>query len=163
MNRITAWIIGSWMFVRLFDIVIEGKLLLAFQLNIYAGLFWIEMLFLGVAIVMLIDSAKYKDARLMFHAHLVAAVGGMLYRFNPTTLAFQPKPGAFYFPSAIELLISVGFVSLAVAAFVWAVKNLAILPAPNYSWQQMEAREEDARSGSALTPELAVTDSNILL
>jgi Ni/Fe-hydrogenase subunit HybB-like protein len=163
MNRITAWIIGSWMFVRLFDIVIEGKLLLAFQMNIYAGLFWIEMLFLGVAIVMLVDSAKYKDARLMFHAHLVAAVGGMLYRFNPTTLAFQPKPGAFYFPSVIELLISVGFVSLAIAAFVWAVKNLAILPAPNYSWYQMEAREEDAKSGAALTPEYAVSDSNILL
>ena len=96
--------------MRLFDIIIEGKLLLAFQMNIYAGLFWIETLFLGVALVMLVDSAKYKDARLMFHAHLVAAVGGMLYRFNPTTLAFQPKPGAFYFPSAIELLISVGFV-----------------------------------------------------
>ena len=163
MNRITAWIIGSWMFVRIFDIVIEGKIGLAFAMNIYAGLFWIEMLFLGVAIVMLVDSAKYKDARLMFHAHLVAAVGGMLYRFNPTTLAFQPKPGAFYFPSAIELLISVGFVSLAIAAFVWAVKNLAILPAPNYSWYQMEAREQDAKSGAALTPNYAVTDSNILL
>ena len=53
---------------------------------------------------MLVDSARTKSRRrLMFHAHLVAAVGGMLYRFDPTTLAFQPKPGAFYFPSAIEI------------------------------------------------------------
>ncbi len=75
----------------------------------------------------------------MFHAHLMAAVGGMLYRFDPTTLAFQPKPGAFYFPTPVELFISVGFVALAIAAFMFLVKVLAILPAPMRLWYSMEA------------------------
>ncbi len=74
----------------------------------------------------------------MFHAHLMAAVGGMLYRFDPTTLAFQPRPGAFYFPTPIELLVSVGFVSLAIAGFIFAVKALAILPAPLRLWYRLE-------------------------
>jgi Ni/Fe-hydrogenase subunit HybB-like protein len=65
----------------------------------------------------------------------------MLYRFNPTTLAFQPKPGAFYFPTPIELLISVGFVSLAIAGFMFAAKTLAILPAPLRLWRRMEQDE----------------------
>jgi Ni/Fe-hydrogenase subunit HybB-like protein len=61
-------------------------------------------------------------------------------------LAFQPKPGALYFPSAMELLISLGYVSLAIAGFMVAVKVLAILPAPNYTWFQMEAYEKAVRS-----------------
>jgi Ni/Fe-hydrogenase subunit HybB-like protein len=105
-----------------------------------------EMAFLLVALYMLIDSAKMRDARLMFHAHVLVGVGGLLYRFNPTTLAFQPKPGALYFPSAMELLISLGFVSLAIAGFMVAVKVFAILPAPNYTWFQMEAYEKAIRS-----------------
>ena len=55
---------------------------------------------------------------------------------------FQAKPGAFYFPSAIELLISLGFVALAIAAFTVAVKLLAILPAPTYTWYRMDAHEQ---------------------
>jgi hypothetical protein len=36
------------------------------------------------------------------------------------------------------LLVSVGFVSLAIAGFVFAVKALAILPAPLRLWYQLE-------------------------
>jgi Ni/Fe-hydrogenase subunit HybB-like protein len=82
---------------------------------------------------------------LMFHAHLMAAVGGMLYRFDPTTLAFQPKPGAFSFPTPIELFISVGFVALAIAAFMFLVKVLPILPAPMRLWYRMEAEEKKSQ------------------
>ena len=113
MNRITAGLIAWWLAFRFADLLFRGQVGLAFHSNIYSGLFWMEGLFLGVAVYMLRDSARQRDARLMFHAHLVAAIGGMLYRFDPTTLAFQPKPGAFYFPTPIELLVSVGFVSLA--------------------------------------------------
>jgi Ni/Fe-hydrogenase subunit HybB-like protein len=138
MNRITAGLIAWWLAFRFADLLFRGQLTIAFRPNLYSGLFWTEVLFLVTAVFMLRDSARQRDARLMFHAHLIAAVGGMLYRFNPTTLAFQPKPGAFYFPTPIELLISVGFVSLAIAGFMFAAKNLAILPAPLRQWHRME-------------------------
>ena len=78
MNRITALLIGSWLLFRFADITFTGKLGLAFRANIYSGLFWTEVLFLGMGIFMLLDSAKKRDARLMFHGHLVTAIGGML-------------------------------------------------------------------------------------
>jgi len=146
MNRITAWLIGAWTLFRFTDLIVQGKIAPAFHADVFAGLFWMETLFLGVSLYMLVDSAKLRDARLMFHAYLLAAVGGMLYRFNPTTLAFQPKPGAFYFPAALEILVSLGFVSLAIAGFILAAKLLAILPAPNYTWFQMEAYESKLRA-----------------
>jgi Ni/Fe-hydrogenase subunit HybB-like protein len=146
LNKLSAWLIGTWSLFRVLDLIISGRIMLAFKFDIYAGMFWMEMAFLLVALYMLIDSAKMRDARLMFHAHVLVGIGGLLYRFNPTTLAFQAKPGAFYFPSAMELLMSVGFVALAIAAFMLAVKVLAILPAPTYTWFQMEAYEQKVKA-----------------
>jgi len=140
MNKITAGLIAAWSGVRFLDLIIRGQLLTALTPDRYAGFFWLEMTFLLAGTWLLYKSARERDPKLMFYAHVSAAVGGMLYRFNPTTLAFQPKPGAFYFPSAIELLISVGFVSLAIAGFSLAVKKFAILPAPVSAWYAMEAR-----------------------
>jgi Ni/Fe-hydrogenase subunit HybB-like protein len=150
MNRITAGLIAWWLAFRFADLIFRGQLMFAFRPNVYSGLFWLEVLFLVTAVFMLRDSARQRDARLMFHAHLIAAVGGMLYRFNPTTLAFQPKPGALYFPTPVELLISVGFVSLAIAGFIFAAKNLAILPAPLRLWHRME---EDQAKKITIMPE----------
>jgi Ni/Fe-hydrogenase subunit HybB-like protein len=146
LNRLGAWLIGTWCLFRFLDLVISRRILLAFKFDVYAGLFWMEMAFLLVALYMLVDSAKMRDARLMFHAHVLVGIGGLLYRFNPTTLAFQAKPGAFYFPSAMELLTSLGFVALAIAAFMFAVKVLAILPAPTHQWFQMEAYEQKRKA-----------------
>jgi Ni/Fe-hydrogenase subunit HybB-like protein len=145
-NRITAYLVGAWLLFRFTDLIVQGKIALAFHADVFAGLFWVETLFLAVSLFMLVDSRKLRDAKLMFHAHLLVAVGGMLYRFNPTTLAFQPKPGAFYFPATTEIIVSIGFVSLAIAGFMLMAKLTAILPAPNYTWFQMEAYENKVKA-----------------
>jgi Ni/Fe-hydrogenase subunit HybB-like protein len=141
LNRLTIWLIGSWLVFRIADLTLRGQIGAAFRFDIYAGLFWMETLFLAVALWMLRDSTLRRNPRKMFHGQLLAAVGGMLYRFDPTTLAFQPKPGAFYFPSMIEVLISLGFISIAVAIFIFLAKKLAILPAPTRLWYAMEAQQ----------------------
>src|SRR5579864_5503902 len=127
MNKITANLIGYWMLLRFADIIIGGKIGLMFQGNVYAGLFWMETIFLIIAVVMLVDSARRRDAHLMF----------------------QPRPGAFYFPSAIEILISMGFVALAIAAFVLAAKAWAILPGPRSLWKQMEHETKPEKAVAA--------------
>ena len=138
MSRITCYIIVAWLVFRLSDILFSGKLLLAFHFNQYSVLFWIEMGILMLAAITLWDSAKQKNARMMFHAHLISAIGGMMYRFDPTTLAFNPKSGAVYFPTAMEILVALGFVSFAVVVFAIAAKKLAILPAPISYWFDYE-------------------------
>src|SRR5437660_1378456 len=66
-----------------------------------------------------------------------SSLGGMIYRFSPTTLAFRPNPDALYFPAAIEVFMSLGFILLGVCGFLFAVKKLAILPAPLHAWHDM--------------------------
>lgn len=142
MGRITAWLMGVWIVFRLADLTIRGQIGGAFHADMYALLFWIEMVSLGAATFMLWSGAKGGNVRKMFQAHAIAAVGGMLYRFDPTTLAFSPKPGAFYFPSFIEFFISMGFVAMAAVVFIFLAKTLAILPAPMRVWRAMEAQEQ---------------------
>jgi Ni/Fe-hydrogenase subunit HybB-like protein len=139
MSRISAWIIGTWLVFRIVDLSLRGQIVAAFQPNVDALLFWAEMVLLAAAFWFLRNSLVKRSPRKMFYGALLATVGGMLYRFDPTTTAFQPKANALYFPSVIEILISVGFMSLGILIFIFLAKVLAILPAPNRLWHEMEA------------------------
>jgi Ni/Fe-hydrogenase subunit HybB-like protein len=150
MNRITCWVVFTWTAFRFADILVRGKILLALIPSYYSALFWTEtILIAGSAYVLY--SQRGKKLRTMFLAHAACALGGMIYRFSPTTLAFRPRPGAFYFPSAIEFLVCVGFVALMVLGYIVAVKKLAILPGTNAEWHKMAKYEEQVKPGIRLT------------
>jgi Ni/Fe-hydrogenase subunit HybB-like protein len=140
MSRLNAWLIGTWLVFRIADLTIRGQIVAAFRPNVDAGLFWAEIALLAAAFWILRESVIKRSPRKMFYGALLATVGGMLYRFDPTTTAFQPKANAFYFPSVIEILISVGFMSLGILIFIFLAKVLAILPAPTRLWHEMEAQ-----------------------
>ena len=139
MSRITAWLIATWLTFRFADLAIRGRLHLAVQISAPSALFWMEILLLLSAALMLAVASKRHNVRLAFQGSILAALGGLMYRFDPTTLAFQPKAGAFYFPTFIELLIDIGFLSLTVATFSLLAKVLPILPASTRLWRAMES------------------------
>lgn len=135
--RITWWLIAGWMGLRLVDITFRGALGTAFHFDRFAGVFWLEMLTIGAGGWMLWKSTKTQDKQFMFLGYVISSAGGMLYRFSPTTLAFRPNPEALYFPKTIEILVSLGFISLGVLGFLLIVKRFAILPAPLREWNDM--------------------------
>ncbi len=150
MNKITYWIVIVWTVVRFGDIIIRGQILKAFAFDRYAPLFWLETaLILGGALVL--KSEKRKNLGVLFNAYVAIAVGGMIYRLSPTTLAFQPRAGAYYFPSFWEFLIGLSYVALGVLAYLVAVKKLAILPASNEDWNKMARYEKVVRPEVQLT------------
>jgi Ni/Fe-hydrogenase subunit HybB-like protein len=67
------------------------------------------------------------------------AVGGTLYRFVPTTIAYDPGSNALYFPNLPEVLITMGLVALVGVGYLLMVKLFAILPAPMTEWNNMVA------------------------
>ncbi len=134
---ITSWLIFGWMGLRMVDILFRGALFSAFHLDRFAGVFWLEMLLVGIGGWMLRQSLRHHDRQKMFLGYILSSAGGMVYRFSPTTLAFRPNPEALYFPVTAEILVSLGFISLGVLGFLSAVKRLAILPAPLHEWHDM--------------------------
>ena len=135
--RITAWLIFGWSGLRFADIIYRGALGTAFRFDRFAGLFWIEMILILVGGIYLRKSVKSQAQYQMFLGYALSSAGGMIYRFSPTTLAFLPNPEALYFPATIEILVSIGFIGLGIAGFLFAVKRLAILPAPLQDWHDM--------------------------
>ncbi len=150
LNKLTVWTVYCWTAFRFLDILFRGKILHVFTDGYYSILFWTETaLILGSAYVL--STEKARKLATMFRAHLLCALGGMIYRFSPTTLAFHAKDGATYFPTAVELTVSLSFVGIAVLAYLVAVKKLAILPGTNADWLKMAKYEEQVKPGIQLT------------
>ena len=161
MCRIMAWITVAWLAVRTIDLALRGSLGLAFRATQPAALFWTEMAMLAACAALAVAASRRHSARLAFHASILSCCGGMLYRFDPTTLVYMPSASAHYFPSLIELTVGAGFAALAIAAFTVAAKMLAILPAPLETWHAMERARAlaPARSAAAeYAPEYAAAD-----
>jgi Ni/Fe-hydrogenase subunit HybB-like protein len=135
--RITSWLIFGWLGLRVLDIIFRGALGTAFHFDRFAGVFWIEVLLTSVGGWMLHRSLKSHAAREMFLGYIFSSFGGMIYRFSPTTLAFRPNPESLYFPTAVEILVSLGFISMGIAGFLLVVKRIAILPATLQEWHDM--------------------------
>jgi Ni/Fe-hydrogenase subunit HybB-like protein len=72
--------------------------------------------------------------RALLNMSAVACLGGMLYRFIPTSIAYQPLRSTAYFPSAPELVMAAGYIALGSAAFVLAVNYFAVLPGEASAW-----------------------------
>jgi Ni/Fe-hydrogenase subunit HybB-like protein len=150
LNKLTVWTVYTWTAFRFLDILFRGKILHVFTDGFFSILFWTETaLILGSAYVL--STEKARKLATMFRAHLLCALGGMIYRFSPTTLAFRARDGAMYFPTAIELTVSLSFVGIAVLAYLVAVKKLAILPGTNADWLKMAKYEEQVKPGIQLT------------
>jgi Ni/Fe-hydrogenase subunit HybB-like protein len=135
--QITWWLIAGWLGLRLTDILFRGALGTAFHVDRFAGVFWLEVLLISTGGWLLRRSVQKHHARDMFLGYVLSSLGGMIYRFSPTTLAFRPNPESLYFPTTIEVLVSLGFISLGIAGFLVVVKRLAILPASIQEWHDM--------------------------
>jgi Ni/Fe-hydrogenase subunit HybB-like protein len=127
--NIVSWTSIAWLAIRFADLALRGQLGAAFNFNFYSLIFLAEATLIGVPAIALRSASARLDPSTSFSLLSVLTIGGMLYRYTPTTIAFQPGEGYQYFPSVIELLISIGFIALAVVGYLFTVKRFAILPA----------------------------------
>ena len=127
-----------WVAVRLIDIILRGKFLLMFNSGFRSFLFWDEMQLVLIPVLFL-RLKKYRESHYhLFICCVLVVLGGMAYRFDPTTFAYRPWSLSYYTPTVIEILISLGFISTCILLFLLAVKRLPILPAPVQQWYDLE-------------------------
>jgi Ni/Fe-hydrogenase subunit HybB-like protein len=120
-------VLGLFVVIRFVDLVARGVLPLAFQATGYAAWFWLEMLLVLVPLGMLMVKAKRRRPGYLFTAALLLVFGGAVYRFITYLVAFNPGDNWSYFPSAPEVLITVGLVALEIAVYIYLVKRFPIL------------------------------------
>ena len=71
---------------------------------------------------------KKSDSRWLFISALSMLLGAALWRMNYSLIMYNPGNGYQYFPSAEELLISIGFVSIEVCAYILIIRLFPVLP-----------------------------------
>jgi len=60
--------------------------------------------------------------RALLNFSAVACLGGMLYRFIPTSIAYIPLHSTAYFPSVPELVMAAGYIAMgSVALFLLSI------------------------------------------
>jgi Ni/Fe-hydrogenase subunit HybB-like protein len=127
--QVTSWATLVWLVVRFGDLAYRGVLRQAVTFDKFSMYFLLETVLIALPALMLLSKAQREAPGALFRWTFLLALGGLLYRFTPTTLAFSPLGDYHYFPSTAEIFMSIGFTALAVAVFLYAVKTFAILPA----------------------------------
>ena len=136
-----------WIGLRFVGLGIEGKLGHAFTFDRFGLIFWTETLLILLPALVLRVPRFRTTPQLLLKAVVPATLGGLMYRFDPTTITFDPGPTAQYFPTVPELFITVGLISMAVLIFSIAVKTFAVLPAPMSAWYRLvDVMKSDPRT-----------------
>jgi Ni/Fe-hydrogenase subunit HybB-like protein len=127
----------SFLAVRLGDLVWRSQLGAAFAFDKMSFLFLLETALLLSPAIMLRFKPARETPRILLNMGVLACLGGMFYRFVPTTIAFNPGNHSVYFPALPELLMTIGYISLGIVGFGLAVKYFAILPGEVTDWNYM--------------------------
>lgn len=134
LGQITGWTALIWLGLRIGDIFGRGMLPAVFAFDSYSLFFLLEMALINIPAFGLLRAKWRNDPGKLYMLMVVLSVGGLLYRYIPTTIAFIPGDRYFYFPTISEMIISGGFIAMAVLGFLYTVKNFNILPVPLSYW-----------------------------
>jgi Ni/Fe-hydrogenase subunit HybB-like protein len=118
---------GLYLFVRFYDLAYREHLALAFRTDLYAGFFWLEVLLFVAPMVILASRGRRHNPGWLFFGAMLMLLGGGLYRFDTSLIAYNPGTNWSYFPSVPEMLVTLGFLSLEIMVYVYLIKRFPIL------------------------------------
>lgn len=118
-----------WLIIRFGDLLARRQAAAILRFDFYSLVFLAETAMILTPALVLRSKPLRQTPHKAFVYLSILTIGGMVYRYNPTTVAFRPGEGYHYFPAVPELLISIGFIALAMVGYLFTVKRFAILPA----------------------------------
>jgi Ni/Fe-hydrogenase subunit HybB-like protein len=134
LGSLLSWVCFVFLAVRFADLIWRRQLGAAFALNKMSLLFLAETALILVPALTLQSSRIRNTPRALLNTAALACLGGMFYRFIPTSIAYRPAYSTSYFPSAPELVMAAGYISLGTVAFVLAINYFAVLPGELSHW-----------------------------
>lgn len=129
LSRVMAWLLVGFLVIRWADVIYRGALTGPDAEGMYRFLFYTETLLLFFPAIFLQFRKVRMDPGFSMRMAISIVLGGCLYRLNAGLIGFMPGTHFSYFPSVIELLITLGFVAMAVAGYIYFVKRFPILAA----------------------------------
>lgn len=126
LQRVAVALGAAFVIFRFADLAFRGRLSMIATLDLFGIVFWLEtILWLLPAGLMLVSRAA--NPGILFGGAMCVALGGALYRFDTFLVAFQPGAGWHYFPSILEMVVSIGLIALEIALYIAVVRRFPIL------------------------------------
>ena len=126
-----AYVIISFGLLRIGDLFWRDQFMTLFNGTWQSWLVILELVFVFVpGVAMLVDKSRRERPSCMFRMSFFILLGGALYRMNAGWLAFDGGVDAVYFPSVMELIMTVGLIALQGTLYLFVVKSFPILPPP---------------------------------
>ncbi|WLT32886.1 NrfD/PsrC family molybdoenzyme membrane anchor subunit [Geothrix sp. PMB-07] len=140
--KITAIALAMYLVIRIQDMASRGVFHHAKHLSYHSIAFWAELL-IGFAIpcVLLLFSRIRTSRRGLYSASLMVLAGFALNRMNTAITGLEDWPARTYFPSLIEVLITLGIAAIGFTAFTLIARFLPIFapePLPAQTWSHSE-------------------------
>ncbi len=125
--KITAVALAVYMVVRFQDMLTHGAYRAMTTLTYHSIAFWAEILigFVIPFILLLFDRIR-TSRRGLYVASLMVLAGFALNRMNTAITGLEDWPARTYFPSVIEVLITVGIAAIGFTAFTLIARFLPI-------------------------------------
>jgi len=120
-------VLGLYLLLRFGDIILSGKTGLMFSSGYLSVMFWIEMALFAIPMLMLMRSKDRAKFDTIFKASVFIMLAGSLYRFDTYIVAFNPGENWSYFPTTLEMLITLGTVAFEIFLYIIIVKRYPIL------------------------------------
>jgi Ni/Fe-hydrogenase subunit HybB-like protein len=120
-------ILGLFLLLRFADIIVSGKAVLMFTSGFLSLMFWIEIALFAIPVYMLMKVKTTKSFLTIFRASMLIMLAGALYRFDAYIVAYNPGENWSYFPTTLELLITLGVVAFEIFLYIVIVKRYPIL------------------------------------
>jgi len=120
-------VLGLYLVLRIGDILISGKFGLMFTSGFLSIMFWIEIALFAIPMVMLMRAKDRANFATIFKASMLIMLAGGLYRFDTYLTAFNPGENWSYFPTTLEMLITIGTVAFEIFLYIFIVKRYPIL------------------------------------
>jgi Ni/Fe-hydrogenase subunit HybB-like protein len=128
-GQLLKWFLLAYLVARFGDLIWRGALGYAFEPGVRPLMFWVENGLIAIAIALLWTERLRRNPQKLFLAAVAMVLGGVFYRLNAFYTAYDTGEGWSYFPSLSEILVTVGFMSMEILAFIIVVRLLPVLPA----------------------------------
>ncbi|MBC8209782.1 MAG: Ni/Fe-hydrogenase cytochrome b subunit [Gammaproteobacteria bacterium] len=127
MRQVIIGLLSTFLIVRLLVLLVQGKLGLIFAADFASLMILLETALFAIPLVILLSPERSSRGSQLLIAAMCMLMAGSLYRFDAFLLTFNPGPGYSYFPSAAEIMITLGVVAFEIMAYLILVKTLPVL------------------------------------
>jgi len=124
LSRVLALVLAVFLTARLLDFVHRGVVGYAFIPRTETYLFWLEILFLLIPMVLMFRGRL--SPRTLYYCALSVIFGFITNRLNVSVTGMQAGSGATYIPRWSEIAVTLAIIALGFAIFRFAVHQLPI-------------------------------------